>query len=143
MRLLLDVNVWIALLDDAHVHSTAANALLAQPALRIATCPLVENGVIRVLNLPAYARIGPFGLARVRDQMARACADLDHAFWPDDISLRDPGLVNFDRVHGHGQITDLYLLALAVKHGGSLATFDQGIALSAVIGAESRHLTVL
>ena len=69
MRLLLDVNVWVALLDDAHVHSAAANALLAQPGLRIATCPLVENAVIRVLNLPAYGRIGSFGLARVRDQI--------------------------------------------------------------------------
>ena len=143
MRLLLDANVWIALLDDAHVHSVPANALLAQPHLRIATCPLVENAVIRILNLPAYARIGPFGLARVRDQMARACAELDHEFWPDDISLRDRNLVNFDRVRGHNQITDLYLLALAVKHGGSLATFDQGIALSAVIGAEPKHLKLL
>ena len=85
MRLLLDANVWIALLDDAHVHSVAANALLERPGLRIATCPLVENAVIRILNLPAYARIGPFGLARVRDQMARVCSDMDHAFWADDI----------------------------------------------------------
>ena len=143
MRLLLDVNVWVALLDDAHVHSAAANALLAQPGLRIATCPLVENAVIRVLNLPAYGRIGPFGLARVRDQIARACSDLDHEFWADDISLRDTGLVNFDRVRGHNQITDLYLLALAVRHGGSLATFDQGIALTAVADAQPRHLTLL
>lgn len=143
MRLLLDTNVWIALLDDAHVHSALANALLEQPGLRIATCPLVENAVIRILNLPAYARIGPFGFARVRDQMARVCADFDHAFWADDISLRDHNLVNFTRVHGHNQITDLYLLALAVKHGGSLATFDQGIALSAVAHAEPKHLTIL
>ena len=90
MRLLLDVNVWVALLDDAHVHSAAANALLAQPGLRIATCPLVENAVIRVLNLPAYGRIGPFGLARVRDQIARACSDLDHEFWADDIACATP-----------------------------------------------------
>ena len=143
MRLLLDVNVWVALLDDAHVHSAAANALLDQPKLRIATCPLVENAVIRILNLPAYGRIGPFGLARVRDQMARVCNDLDHEFWADDISLRDAARVNFDRVRGHNQITDLYLLALAVRHGGSLATFDQGIALTAVADAQPRHLTLL
>lgn len=143
MRLLLDANVWIALLDDAHVHSVAANALLERPDLRIATCPMLENAVIRILNLPAYGRIGPFGLARVRDQIARVCGDLDHEFWPDDISLRDARLVNFDRVRGHNQITDLYLLALAVQHDGSLVTFDQGIALSAVVDAEPRHLTLL
>ncbi len=143
MRLLLDANVWIALLDDSHVHSAAANTLFEQRDLRIATCPLVENAVIRILNLPSYARIGPFGLARVRDQMSRVCNDYDHEFWADDISLRSSGLVNFDRVRGHNQITDLYLLALAVQHGGTLATFDQGIALSAVTHAQPKHLTLL
>lgn len=105
MRLLLDVNVCIALPDDAHVHSAAANAL--------------------------------------RDQMARVCNDLNHEFWADDISLRDAARGSFDRVRGHNQITDLYLLALTVRHGGSLATFDQGIALTAVADAQPRHLTLL
>jgi uncharacterized protein len=143
MRLLLDVNVWVALLDDAHVHSAAANQLLETPRLKIASCPLVENAVIRVLNLPGYARIGPFGLARVRNQLQRVCSELNHEFWPDDISLRDNRLVNFDRVLGHNQITDLYLLALAVRHAGCLVTFDQGVALSAVIGASPKHLRVI
>lgn len=143
MRLLLDVNVWIALFDDAHVHSRAANALIERPDLKIATCPLIENAVIRVLNLPAYARIGPLGLERVRQQLRRACAELDHEFWPDDISLREDGHTDMSRVRGHNQITDLYLLALAVRHGGCLATFDQTIAVSAVPVAEPRHLRVL
>ena len=46
---------------------------------------------------------------------------LDHAFWPDDVSLRDDTLVDFSRVQGYQQVTDLYLLALAVRHGGTLA----------------------
>lgn len=143
MRLLLDVNVWVALFDDAHVHTAAANALLARRDLRIATCPLIENAVIRVLNLPNYGRIGPLGLQRVRDQLRLACTELDHEFWPDDISLRDDGIADFTRVRGHNQITDLYLLALAVKHGGCLATFDQAIALSAVPMAKAHHLLLL
>lgn len=143
MRMLFDVNVWIALFDDAHLHSAAANALLETPNLRIATCPLVENAVIRVLNLPAYGRVGVFGLTRVRDQLARVCRELDHEFWPDDISLRDAGRVDMERVRGHNQITDLYLLALAVSRDGCLATFDQAVALSAVAGAERRHLWVI
>ena len=143
MRMLLDVNVWIALFDDAHLHSIAANALLERPDLRIATCPMVENAVIRVLNLPAYGRVGAFGLARVRDQLARVCRELDHEFWPDDISLRDAGRVNMEWVRGHNQITDLYLLALTVSRDGCLLTFDQAISLSAVVGAEQRHLQVI
>lgn len=142
-RMLLDVNVWIALLDDAHVHNAAALTLFARPKLRIATCPLVENGVIRVLNLPGYSQRGPAGFDTVRIAMNLACADVDHEFWPDDLSLRTEGLVNWDRVFGHGQITDLYLLALAVRHDGVLATFDHRIALNAVAGAEKRHLVLL
>lgn len=142
-RLLLDVNIWVALFDDAHVHSPRANALLAEPGLKIATCPLVENGVIRVLNLPAYGRIGPFGLDRVRRQLQHACAELDHAFWADDLTLRDDGPVDWSRVRGHQQVTDVYLLALAVKHDGCLVSFDQTVAMSAVRGATSAHFRML
>lgn len=143
MRCLFDVNVWIALFDDAHVLADRANALIETPRLRIATCPLVENAVIRVMNLPGYGRRGAVGLERVRDQLAKACAELDHEFWPDDVSLRDERIADFTRVHGHNQITDLYLLALAVKHGGILVTFDQAISLDAVRGAGSQHLRIL
>jgi uncharacterized protein len=143
VRALLDVNVWIALFDDAHLHAEQANAFIETPAVRIATCPLVENGVIRVMNLPGYGRRGPVGLAAVRDQLRLACTDLDHEFWPDDVSLRDEAAVDFGRIHGHNQITDVYLLALAVRHRGCLVTFDQSVALAAVPGAQQRHLKIL
>jgi uncharacterized protein len=142
-RLLLDVNVWVALFDDAHVASARANALIETPGIKIATCPLVENGVIRVLNLPSYGRRGALGIMAVRQQLVHACATLDHEFWPDDVSLRDDSAVDFTRVHGHNQITDLYLLALAVKRNGALITFDQNIPLHAVHGATAAHLRVL
>jgi hypothetical protein len=51
-RALLDVNVWVALFDDAHQFSQRANAFIEQADVQIATCPLVENGVIRVMSLP-------------------------------------------------------------------------------------------
>jgi len=131
MRCLLDVNVWVALFDDAHVASTRANEFIDLPGTRIATCPLVENGVRRVLNLPSYGRRGALGLQKVRDQLKFTCNTLDHELWADDVSLRDDSVVDFSRVHGHNQVTDLYLLALAVKHSGMLVTFDQNIPLGA------------
>lgn len=140
---LLDVNVWIALLDDAHQFSEQANAFIDTPGLRIATCPLVENGVIRVMSLPAYGRRGGLPIRTVRERLKEACRVLDHEFWPDDVTLRDDASVDFTRVQGHNQITDLYLLALAVRHGGCLVTFDQAIALASVPGATARHLRVL
>ncbi len=143
MRALLDVNVWIALFDDAHLFSERANAFVETPGIRISTCPLVENAVIRVMNLPSYARGGAVGLARVRERLRQACTSMDHEFWPDDVSLCDDASADFTRIHGHNQITDVYLLALAVRHGGCLVTFDQAISLSAVPGATSRHLRQL
>jgi len=142
-RSLLDVNVWIALLDDAHQFSEEANAFIESPEARIATCPLVENGVIRIMAMPSYGRSGGLPMHQVRQRLQQACATLDHAFWPDDVSLRDDTLVDFSRVQGHQQVTDLYLLALAVRHGGRLVTFDRAVALSSVRGATAEHLLVL
>jgi uncharacterized protein len=143
MRSLLDVNVWVALFDDAHQFSDRANAFIESRGAKIASCPLVENGVIRVMSLPSYGRRGGVSMQRVRERLREACAALDHEFWPDDISLRDDSLFDFSRVQGHNQITDLYLLALAVRHGGRLVTFDQSIALSSVRGANPGHLHLL
>lgn len=66
-----------------------------------------------------------------------------HAFWPDDLSLIEPRTLDWRHVLGSRQLTDLYLLALAVRHGGRLVTLDRGIALHAVPGAESRHLVAM
>ena len=143
MRALLDVNVWIALFDDAHQFSDRANLFIAKKGVKIATCPLVENGVVRVMSSPHYSRRGTLAIQQVRERLREACIELDHAFWADDVSLRDDERFNFARVQGHNQITDLYLLALAVHHGGCLVSFDQGIALSSVHGATPKHLLVL
>lgn len=143
IRSLLDVNVWVALFDDAHIFSAQANDFINDPNTSIATCPLVENGVIRVMNVPGYGKRGAVGIQRVRDQLRTACLALDHQFWPDDVSLRDDDRIDLARVHAHNQITDLYLLALAVKHDGRLVTFDQAIPFSSVRGATREHLLVL
>ena len=143
MRALLDVNVWIALFDDAHQFSDRANLFIAKMGVKIATCPLVENGVVRVMSSPHYSRRGALAIQQVRERLREACSQLDHNFWPDDVSLRDDKLFNFARVQGHNQITDMYLLGLALRHGGCLASYDQGIALSSVHGAMPKHLLLL
>ena len=143
MRLLLDVNVWVALFDDAHIRNADALALFRDTGLKIATCAITENGVMRVLNLPGYARRAPPGFSKVREKLALACSDVDHEFWPCDISLRDESVLNWAHLMGHNQITDAYLLALAVHHGGALATFDHRIARSVVAGAAEKHLHLL
>ena len=140
MRYLLDVNVWVALLDESHVFHSQALAFMERRKLQIATCPLVESGVVRVLNLPAYSRLGPVGFEVVAQKLQDICAAMDHVFWPDNVSLRTQGMVHWPRVFGHNQITDLYLLALAVFNEGCLVTLDHRVSTTTIVGATERHL---
>ena len=78
-------------------------------------------------------------MAVLRGQIAQP----GHVFWPDVISIADPQAFHHDRLLGTKQITDAYLLALAVTNGGRLATMDRGVPLRAVHGAEARHLAVI
>jgi predicted nucleic acid-binding protein len=55
----------------------------------------------------------------------------------------DPQVADASRIHGPRQITDLYLLALAVRHDGRFVTFDRSVALDAIHGAQPRHLFLL
>jgi uncharacterized protein len=70
-------------------------------------------------------------------------AGTNHVFWPDDVSLLDEQLIDRSRILGPKQLTDIYLLALAVKHGGRLVTFDRAIPIAAVRGAQPQQLVVI
>ena len=138
MTFLLDVNVLIALMDRFHVnHSRAVEWFDAEARLDWATCPVTENGVVRILGNAAYRNFP--GSATVAAEMVREFAILPgHVFWPDDISLLDATRIDTSRLLTGAQVTDSYLLALSRAHGGKLATLDQRLISSAVIGgAES------
>jgi len=140
---LLDVNVLVALFDPGHLHHEAAHTWF--PAARgsgWATCPLTENGLLRVISNPAYPGRRTT-VADAVDRLRRFTQGGGHARWPDDISLLDPSRVAAGHLSGYRQLTDTYLLALAVRHDGSLATFDKGLRTTAVEGFQERHLTVL
>jgi len=138
-RALLDVNVLIALHDQQHVHhETAAKWFIENARGGWASCPLTQNDCVRVMSQPGYPNAIAVGEAVALLQ--RSCSHAHHEFWADDISLLDARRMVHGRMHGHRQLTDLYLLALAVNHGGRLVTFDAQIPLSAVRGATARHL---
>lgn len=142
MRALLDVNVLIALLDVDHpLHSSAATWLKSNAAHGWASCPLTENGCVRIMSQPGYSH--PLAASAVIARLAEAAAGPSHEFWPADVSLLDRTIVDPSRVLGPRQVTDLYLLALAVRHGGRFVTYDGGVPLSAVRGATPQHLLVL
>jgi toxin-antitoxin system PIN domain toxin len=142
MRALLDINVLIALLDGAHVHHARARRWLeTNIAHGWASCPITQNGCARILGQPGYPQ--PVPIAQAVERLRRATSTPHHVFWPDDVSVLDTRLVDPQRIHGAKQLTDLYLLALAVDHGGRFVSFDGRIARSAVPGAGTEHLVLL
>jgi toxin-antitoxin system PIN domain toxin len=142
MRFLLDINVLIALLDrDHNLHQLATGWFSFQGKAGWASCPLTQNGCIRIMSHPNYPNF--VTVQAIRERLVEACADPHHNFWPDDISLLDEGILEPDRIHGPKQLTDLYLLALAVHHGGRFVTFDSSIPLDAVKGIGKHSLVSL
>lgn len=140
---LLDVNLLVALFDPDHVHHDLAHDWFADNRGRgWATCAVTENGFVRVVANPTYGSI----VNRPVDLVARLrqlCSVSGHQFWADTVSLRDASLFDCRRVGGYRQLTDVYLLGLAQRKGGSLATFDRTIPLSAVVGAQQNLLEVI
>lgn len=122
---LLDTNVVIALAWPNHVHHYDAQAWFREKGSRgFRTCPLTQTGFVRI---SCNAALTPRAVtpAEALELLARMMQLPGHEFWPDDIPLhtalaRTPALV------GHRQITDAYLLGLAFKHHGVLATLDLG-----------------
>jgi uncharacterized protein len=142
MRALLDVNVLIALLDSDHVHHLAAHAWLEEHIESgWASCPLTQNGCIRIMSQPAYP--GSLPARAVASRLRDATATGWHAFWPDSISLVDQRLVEWSGVLSPRHVTDVYLLGLAVHNAGRFVTFDRSVPLRAVAGADERHVAMI
>lgn len=142
MRALLDVNVLIALLDTAHVHHARARQWLeANIAYGWASCPITENGCVRILSQPRYPR--QTRLVDAADRLREAQATRWHAFWPDSISALDDERIRLEELHSHAQVTDSYLLALAVANHGRLVTFDRNVRLASVPDANADHLLTI
>jgi uncharacterized protein len=141
-RALLDVNVLIALLDAAHqFHQAAWEWLDANIDAGWATCPISQNGYVRIVSQASYPN--PSSTFEAMQRLRAATNDAHHMFWPDSVSLLDATHVNPDRIHGPQQLTDIYLLALAVANEGRLVSFDHRISTSAVQGADPGHLVLL
>jgi uncharacterized protein len=143
MIALLDVNVLVALFDPTHIYHEAAHAWFGLNRQdRWATCPLTENAFVRVLSNPAYRG----RLTTIDDAASRLktlFAGGDHVFWPDSVSVCEGSRFHWRNVQGHRQLTDVYLLALAISNRGCLASFDSKIPLAAIDGAREHHLKVI
>lgn len=144
MRSLLDINLLIALFDPDHVFHERAHAWWGANATHgWASCPLTENGVVRIMTHSAYSPSRRFSPVEITSALRQFAQATDHAFWPDSLSLRDERLFALESLLSPKHLTDVYLLALARKNEGRLATFDQGIPLACAKEATPRHLCML
>jgi toxin-antitoxin system PIN domain toxin len=138
---LLDVNVLIALVDSNHVHHEAAHGWFATGRGRWATCPITENGLVRIISNPKYAN-GVTSPAVALALLARLKLVGGHVFWPDDISLTETDAFRQDHLLASHQVTDIYLLGLAARRGGRLITFDRRLSVAAVPDGEAALLVL-
>ena len=141
MRSLLDVNVLIALLDAEHVHHDAAREWMRENIRHgWATCPITQNGCLRIMAQSGYPNRIPSSV--VAERLREATSTDHHRFWSDNVSLLDARTADWGRIIGPRQVTDVYLLALAVAHQGRFVTFDARVAPDMVPGGDKRYCLI-
>ncbi|MDR1387009.1 MAG: hypothetical protein LBJ44_05370 [Propionibacteriaceae bacterium] len=139
---LLDVNVLLALGDQDHVqHALVTKWFVENADQGWATCPVTENGFVRIISQPGYANHTT--TVDALERLASAVGDPAHEFWPCDLSLTAADQVERSRLLGPSQVTDAYLLALAVSRGGRFVTLDQRVDWCVALAARPESLLVL
>ena len=127
---LLDINLLLALTDPMHVHHKVSHRWFAKMGQKAwATCPLTENGFVRIASHPKYPN-RPGDVRAVCSILSQICESPGHHFWSEDLSILD--ILEPGAIITHAQITDIYLLGLAVHSNGKLATLDQHIPVNAL-----------
>ena len=116
---LLDGNVLVALIDEAHVHHTPARHWFSNLTGEFATCPITQGTLVRLVM-----RLSGQGVAEAMALLGAVTSHSKHRFWPDGLAYDQ---VQWHGVMGHRQVTDAYLAALARHHRGKLASFDKGL----------------
>lgn len=117
---LLDSNVLIALATPEHSLNARAATWFRQ-GHRFATCPITQGALLRF-----HLRVGVEATAESAILLLKSISAIPrHEFWPDDVSYLNMATTG---IRGHRQVTDAYLVLLARKHGGSVATMDQALA---------------
>ena len=132
---LLDINVLLALAWPSHVHhNQALQWFVRKKTTGFRTCPLTQLGFVRISSNPAFSPQAVSPMAAL-GLLERITSMPEHAFWPDDLPLAK-AISNKRPLVGHRQVTDAYLVALAVARDGVLATLDRGVMAVASDGGD-------
>ena len=124
-RYLLDVNVLVALTDRSHVHNRLVKDwFYASPSLPWDICAFTEAGFLRAATAARSGKITIIEATAILDQLAQ---HLGFRYLPITADWRTLCIAFFPRLYGTKQVTDAYLLGLAVREGLVLVTMDKGI----------------
>ena len=137
---LLDVNVLLALSWSKHAAHAVAQRWFGRNAARgWATCPFVQAGFVRIVSNPAFSAhaVTPKEALEALEITTQHPA---HQFWPDGLGVVEALAGLKSHLFGHQQVTDAYLLGLAIHHKGKLATLDQRVAELLAHRPDERHL---
>jgi toxin-antitoxin system PIN domain toxin len=137
-RYLLDVNAFIALIDENHIHHQPVTKWFNTPDLEWAICPFTEAGFLRHATRASTGNMSMSEATEILEDLAAHPGYHYQPFSHDWHTLTKPF---FKRLQGHNQVTDAYLLGLAVRQGLVLATFDKRILHLA--GEHSKHVYLL
>jgi hypothetical protein len=121
---LFDVNVLVAILDEDHVHHQAATEWFDTPGLLWAICPFTEAGLLRYMTRP---KTGDMSMEEATTMLARLTQEPGYHYQAISADWQTLCGRFFKRLFGHKQITDAYLLGLAVREGLVLVTFDRAV----------------
>lgn len=137
-RYLLDVNVLVALLDEDHIHHEVVTDWFDTPGRQWAICPFTEAGLLRHMTRP---KIGGLSMEEATAMLARLKQERGYHYQPISADWQTLCGQFFKRIFGHKQITDAYLLGLAVREGLVLATFDR--AMLHLAGEHNKSILIL
>ena len=129
---LLDLNILTALLWPAHEHHEAAHRWFrARGRAPWATCSLTQLGFVRLVSNPAFSRdaLTPVNAVAL---LAENLRHPGHEYWTERLQVAEAIQGIESAVQGYRELTDAYLLALASRRKGVLATFDRGLRRLAV-----------
>jgi len=141
---LLDISTTLALVDSAHeLHGPVFDWFQKVGIKGWATCPLVENGFVRIICQPSYPNV-TFAVSAAIERLRLLVENAGvHHRWSDDLHLFDSAVFEPAQLSSHRRITDAYLLALAVKHDGCFVTLDTRINTNGVIGAKPTSILTI
>jgi toxin-antitoxin system PIN domain toxin len=135
---LLDINIVLALLDQRHPHHAAAEGWFDSPGLRWSLCPFTEAGVLRFFTRP---KTGGLSMKQATAMIERLKLRPGYSFQPITAEWQELTKPFAKRIHGHNQVTDAYLLGLALREDLVLTSFDR--ALQHLAGEHTSNLLIL